>query len=209
MPAIATFIPFLLMLFHYQLYDLYYGADSDTFSIYTAQKQGTSTLTIKLMWFDWFFLYIFATGYESATLYAEAESRLFLANSSDSSNYLYINEVKVFLNINDSRQYFKFEETARAIRVTTNKSEATFFTLKTTPELHRLGQFQLLHASNSDTDGSGFENQTFNELVMKRDLDSDHLTEDGPFKLIPNSEQCRTVIHFEIHGKSTTLPELC
>lgn len=41
MPAIATFIPFVLFVFtHNRLYDLHYGADSGDFTIYTEHREG-------------------------------------------------------------------------------------------------------------------------------------------------------------------------
>lgn len=205
MPAIATFIPFILVVSQVnQLHDLYYGADYNVFSIYTAPKQGSfDPFNVCLTHFSGaFFFYII--GYESSTLYAEAESRLFLTNESGSPAFLYMEEVKVFLNCNSSKHYFKLEERTGVIQTTTNKSNAAYFTLKTTPELHESGQFQLVH---STFDNGALERQ-HSELVMKFDFDSEYLTEDGPFKLFTSSGEYSNVLHFEIHGKSIALPAL-
>lgn len=117
-------------------------------------------------------------------------------------------EVKVFLNINHSKHYFSIEETTGVVQVTTNKNEATFFTLKTTPDLHKSGQFQLVHAAGDLEESRNHNNQIENELVMKLDFGSRHLTQYGPFKLIRNSKDCNDVLHFEIRGRSTSLPHL-
>lgn len=128
-------------------------------------------------------------------MYVEAESILH-ANES----YLYMEEVRVFQNINNSKHYFKLEERNGAIQLTLNKTEAALFTLKTTPDLHESGQFQLVHAANSS-------NETPSELIMKLDLDGRHLSQHGPYKLLPNSKECNDVLHFEIRGRSTSLPK--
>lgn len=109
-------------------------------------------------------------------------------------------EVKVFLNINNTKHYFNVKETTGVIQITTNKNEATFFTLRTTPDLHKSGQFQLVDGRD--------ENQIEDELVMKLDLSSTHLTQYGPFKLTRNSEDCNNMLHFEIRGRSISLPNL-
>lgn len=97
------------------------------------------------------------------------------------------------------------EEETGVIQVTTNKSEAGFFTLRTTPELHDSGQFQIDHAaSNWSENGTTFAE----ELVMKYDLSSSHLTQNGPFQLLATNEERNYVLHFKIRGRSTTLPEL-
>lgn len=149
--------------------------------------------------------YVFITiGYGSATLYAEAETRLFLANDSNSSDYLYMEEVRVFINKNNSKLYFKLEEATTVIEMTTNKSEAAFFTLKTTAEHHKLGQFQLVYAA-----GNVSESRTpmQDELIMKLDYERP-ITQYGPYQLQPYSEECRNVLYFEVQGKSTTaLPD--
>ena len=181
MAAIASFIPFVLLVFHNQLFDLYYKADSDEFTIYTVPKN----------------------EYEAKTLYAEAETKLFLANDSTES-YMYMEEVQIFLYSNKSRKYLMVEEETGVIRVTTNKSDAGFFTLKTTPELHESGQFQIDYATSNWA-----ENGTFaEELVMKYDLSSSQLTQNGPFQLLALNEERNYVLHFKIRGKGTTLPEL-
>lgn len=118
---------------------------------------------------------------------------------------MYMEEVRIFLYSNNSRKYLKVEGETGVIQVTTNKSEAAFFTLKTTPELHESGQFQIDHATSNWSD----ENRTLTEeLVMKYDVSSPHLTQDGPFQLLAINEERNYVLHFKIHGKSTTLPEL-
>lgn len=119
-------------------------------------------------------------------------------------------EVIVFLNVNNSKGYFKLEETTRTIQITTNKTEAAFFTLKTTPELHELGQFQLVHAAADflESSGDGDRRQSQDELVMKFDINSERPTDYGPFRLVANSEDLNTVLRFEIRGRSTSLPRL-
>lgn len=142
-------------------------------------------------------------GYEASTLYIEAESKLHADGS-----ILYMEEVIVFLNVNNSKIYFKLEETTRMIQITTNKTEAAFFTLKTTPELHESGQFQLVHAAADFSEGSGNERQSQGELIMMWDENSQSLTQYGPFNLHADSEEFDNVSHFEIRGRSTSLPTL-
>lgn len=153
-------------------------------------------------------------GYAATTLYAEAETRLFVANNSESSDYessdyLYMEEVRVFLknNNNNSKVYFKLEESASVIEMTTNKSEAAFFTLKTTPDLHRLGQFQLVYATSNVSQTRTPANPMQDEIIIKLDSEGPR-TQYGPYKLLSYTEQCRNIVHFKIRGKSTTLPEL-
>lgn len=158
-------------------------------------------------------MFVFFIGYDSSlTLYAEAESKLFLANDSDSftGSYLYIEEVKIFLNKNSLKHYFRLEEVTGVLETTTNRSEAGYFTLKTTPELHELGQFQLVFSSNEVHENRTLANQIQDKLIMKLDFNSEYLTEDGPFKLFTSSGEYNDAreLQIDIHGKSTTLPEL-
>ena len=112
-------------------------------------------------------------------------------------------EVRVFLRVNNTQQYFKLEETTGVVEITANRKDAAIFTLKTTPELHKMGQFQLMHTSNGS---ASVDNEQQSELVMKLDLNSEYLTQDGPFKLHASSTGCNDVLQFEIRGRSTELP---
>ena len=125
MPAITTVIPFVLLVFHNQLYDLYYRAEHPGFSTYT-------------------------TPQPASTLYAEAESKLF----ENSSSTLYIDQVKIFLNSYNSKLYFKFGEMTGMVETTENEDEAALFTIQTTPELHELGQFKLSISNENDANGT-------------------------------------------------------
>lgn len=118
-------------------------------------------------------------------------------------------EVRVFLNNNNSKAYFKLEEETGVVEMTTNESEAAFFTLKTTPDLHRLGQFQLVYAVSNVSESKALENPMQDEVIIKLDIDSEGpISQYGPYKLLTYSEECRNIQHFKIRGKSTTLPEL-
>ena len=155
-------------------------------------------------------LFFCSLGYAVTTLYAEAETRLFLSNSSDSSDYLYMEEVRVFLNDNNSKLYFKVDESSRVVEMTRNESEAAFFTLKTTPDLHNSGQFQLVHApgnvSESITQESSIQDR---QLIMRIDTEGPSIPGHGPFIALAYCEECRNnQQRFEIRGMSTTLPEL-
>lgn len=132
-------------------------------------------------------------------MYAEAETRF-----SNSSDYLYMEEVRVYLNKNNSKLYFTLDEATGVIEMTTNGSEAAFFTLKTTPDLHKLGRFQLVYIGNNIS-----ENATpmKDELVLKLDTEQS-VSQYGPYRLQPYSVECRNVLYFQIQGRSTTLPEL-
>lgn len=109
-------------------------------------------------------------------------------------------EVRVFLKVNNTEQYFKLEEMTSVLEITAKREDATIFTLKTTPELHKMGQFQLMHTFNSSASA---DNEQQSEVVMKLDLHSEHLGPDGPFKLHASSAD---VLQFEIRGRSTELP---
>jgi hypothetical protein len=81
--------------------------------------------------------------------------------------------------------------------------------LETTPHLHNSGQFKLVHASSDPSEARSevSESPMEGELVMKFDTEQP-ITQDGPFKLVTYSDECRNFLHFEIRGRSTTLPEL-
>lgn len=137
--------------------------------------------------------FFFILGYAATTLYAEAETRLFLSNDSDSSDYLYMEEVRVFLNSNSSKLYFKIDETSKAVEITSNVTEATFFTLKTTPDLHKSGYFQLVHAAGNESTTPTSSIQD-GQLILKLDTERP-VTRSGPHKVVPYSEECRNSVH--------------
>lgn len=150
---------------------------------------------------------IVIVGYEMSTLYAEAETKTFHANESDPSvTYMYLEEVKIFLkDSNNTKKYFKLNATSTAIHVTRNKDEASLFTLATTPELHRTGEFQIVFSpspSSEDVTATA-ENLIYNALVMEQDTTKENLSQHGPYRLVSHSVNNP----FEIHGVSTTLPE--
>ena len=136
------------------------------------------------------------------TLFAEADTRLFQANDSDAS-HLFIEEVKIFFNgDNGTKRYFSVDtETARGvIQLSDESSEASLFTLVTTPELHEAGQFQIAY---------NMDNTTMDASIILMLLDaSDPAANNirGPFELVVNNEQ--GVFEYNIRGKSTTLPGL-
>lgn len=117
-----------------------------------------------------------------------------------------ITEVRVFLNSNSSKLYFKIDETSKAVEITSNVTEATFFTLKTTPDLHKSGYFQLVHAAGNESTTPTSSIQD-GQLILKLDTERP-VTRSGPYKVVPYSEECRNSVHLEIQGMSTTLPEL-
>lgn len=135
------------------------------------------------------------TGYESSMLFAEADTRLFQTNET-STNYLFIEEVKIFLNNNNgSKTYLRMDNDTGVVQLSNASNEASLFTLVTTPELHMTGQFLLAHKMENVT----LEAST---LVMRFDISS---SQNGPFQLVTKTEQ-PNFYYLEVRGRSTTLP---
>ena len=147
------------------------------------------------MFFCCFFL---ISGFETSTLYAEAETKTFHANESDTSvTSMYLEEVKIFLKDSvNAKNYFKLNHTSKVIHVTTNKEEASLFTLATTKELHSVGSFQIVFSSSEN--GTSINDA----LMMEMDPTKNNHSEDGPYRLV--SRPVNNL--FELHGRSTTLP---
>lgn len=168
MPAIATFIPFVIFYFQNQLSQIYY-----------ADNAGDLSLSITPM-----------QGYQSITLYAEADTRLFQVNNSD-VNYLFIEEAKILFNSNNGgKTYFKMDDETGVVRLTNDSNQASFFTLITTPELHMMGQFQIAYNMDNTT--------LETSLIVIR-------VQQNPFQLAMTDSN---YYFLETRGMSTTLPEL-
>ena len=131
-------------------------------------------------------------------MYVEAETKIFSSNnsynSSDDNTYMYLEEAKIFWNTNSTRTYFKLDKETHIIQVTTNNSEASVFTLITTPEHHQLGHFKI----------GALENQMLQEIVMTESTTSTIHSQDGPYELTTN----KNGFYFEIRGVSTRLPKM-
>ena len=149
---------------------------------------------------------VIIVGYAATTLYAEAETKIFLANESeDAVTYMYLEEVKIFLkDANNTHNYFKLHPASGVIGVTANKHEASLFTLATTPQLHSAGQFQIVYTPPLiDEDNTTAEVSTKQTIVMEDDITKEHHSLDGPYRLISDESD----FAYDIHGISTTLPE--
>lgn len=114
------------------------------------------------------------------------------------------------MNGNDGmKKYFKLNNITRVIGVTNDSNEASLFTLRTTPELHMLGQFQIAYTSGSNLDNTTQEIATEDILLLKFDITSPSLTQEGPYLLVASEdEEVNSFFHFEVRGKSTRLPGL-
>ena len=131
-------------------------------------------------------------------LFAEADTRLFQINET-TLNYLFIEEVKIFLHSNNgTKTYFRMDNDTGVVQLSNASSEASLFTLMTTPELHMTGQFLLAHKMENAT----LEAST---LVMRFDISSPQLSQNGPFQLVTKTEQVN-FYYLEVRGRSTALP---
>lgn len=177
MPAITTFVPFMLFFFQNQLSQIYYGnnRNNDSISLYISPMQDAE--------------------YEPITLYAEAATRFFQANGSD-ENHLIIEEVKIFFNANNgTKMYFRLEEDTREVKITHDSNNSSFFVLLTTPKLHTKGQFRIAYKDSTTLNVS--------RLVMT--FDSPPFTQAGPYKLVTKDYR-PSFFKFEIRGKNTDVP---
>lgn len=119
---------------------------------------------------------------------------------------MYLEKVIIFLkDDNNTKNYFKLDAISGAIQVTGNRHEASLFTLTTTPELHRTGQFQIVFSPSVAAENATAESLTHDALVMEDDITKEHLSQYGPYRLVSKTEF--NPFAFEIHGVSTTLPE--
>lgn len=117
---------------------------------------------------------------------------------------MYLEEVKIYLkDVNNTKNYFKLDENSRAILVTIDKTEASFFTLTTTPELHQSGQFQIVYSPSAIAENGTTDSLSHDALVMDNDRTKGQLSQAGPYRLVSNID----FPAFEIHGVSTTLPD--
>lgn len=183
MPAITAYIPFVLIsLLFGEPFTVYYGSESNNdFTLYRSPKE--------------------STGSEPVTLCAITETRFF--ETLDADNHLYLEEAKIFLDVNNTRRYLYFSEETQLVQTTMNVSEASSFTLITTPELHQHGHFSIQYTASNMT-GSG-TSESYSLIMPLREYTR---SQDGPYHLSLNNGDEATLITFEIRGNSTTLPGL-
>lgn len=150
--------------------------------------------------------FIFA-GYKNHTLYAEAETRFFSTTNSNGSNlmdddlYIHLEEAKIFLTIDGIKKYFKVNTTIELVQTTTDINEASIFTLNTTPEDHKVGNF-FIQYTTSDQENTSLESFTTYDLIMKltdRTIGPYHLA------LCKHGDSCNG-IYFDLLGHGSSLP---
>lgn len=155
----------------------------------------------------WFNTFISIAGFQAATLYAEAETKTFHANDSDNTvTYLFLEEVKIYMkDVNNTKNYFQLDENSMAIHATIDKTEASLFTLTTTPELHQTGQFQIVYSPSIIAENMTSDSLSRHDaLVMDNDRTKGQVSQAGPYRLVSNMDLYPAL---EIHGVSTTLPD--
>ena len=93
------------------------------------------------------------------------------------------------------------------MKTTTIGSEASIFSIATTPELHRNGQFKIYYTTPEVSEDSHLESNTSYEIIMQISLGPD-VTQHGPYELgIIKRAADQTGLVFEVRSSSSsTLP---
>ena len=128
-------------------------------------------------------------------------------NTNNSLNIV-MDHVKIFWDGANERNYFRLDEELEMLKTTTSSSEASMFSLVTTPELHADGQFRIEYTTTNVTEASSLETNTTYDIVLQLNS-GPGVSQYGPYHLgLHERTSDHTRLSFELRGSSSTLPEL-
>ena len=137
-------------------------------------------------------------------MYAELETNIFTSYNSNNSLQLKLDRVRIFWDGKVTRNYFRLADDMKVMKTTTISSEASIFSIATTPELHRNGQFKIYYTTAEVSEDSHLERNTSYEIIIQTSLDPD-VTQHGPYELgIIKGAADQTGLVFEVRGSSSS-----